>query len=177
MIYYLYDSNGYATGKTVDAETKPDNGFEFSPGEARKGYSVWFDGAGWVYVPDFQSKDISFDMAAQMATDTLSNIRYIDDNAQHYSQAEIDTFDAQYQEALVIQADAKADAGPYLKAIAAATGESVTSIAAKVVEKRTATDASKATFAAQLQVLRNKITEAKTAADLPKYVELQALMK
>jgi hypothetical protein len=171
MKYWLYDDNRFYTGKQQESKTPVKNGSCFEPNPAPDGHNIVFDGYGWIHIPDIQSKHWTLAEATSLASGLINELKF--KSGSSYSPAEQATFDSQYQEALAVKAGSPA--GPYLVAISSATGESVDSLVAKVISKRTAFAKAQATFGAQVQVLRNKISNAKTSADLPTYTEITRL--
>jgi len=172
-IYYTYDKKGFATGQTRESDKPLSNGSLYPPPEVQVGSIAWHDGMGWRVVPDLQSEDVPFEQSRDAALTALNDWRA--PTLGDYSPAERATFDAQYAEAKVVLDGG--EAGPYLKAIEAATGEPVEDLALKVVEKREAYDAEVARVGAHAQKLRNQISAATSAAELPTYLEVAGLLR
>lgn len=168
--YWLYDSAGYYTGKTVKASTCPANGARFEP-KLVQGTTPWFDGVGWRALPDLRSPDLPLSAAKSRALSALEKRKFSEPDA--YPPGERATFDAQYAEAQVVSSGG--EAGPYLTAIAAATGEKVTDLAKKVLAKRKTYDEAMAKFGAEVQAMRNRIEAATTAEELPTYLEITGM--
>lgn len=172
--YYLYDSNGFYTGKTKESDTPVPNASIYEP-KVNPGHIGWFDGYGWCSVPNTKSKDVSFEDARVLAYDMVAGLDFPGLGTGEYSPAERATFDAQYAEAKALMDGG--ESGVYLNAIAEETGESVEDLALKIVTKREASDLAQAKFAAKTQALRNRIRDAETQDDLPTYAEVMKLKK
>lgn len=172
--YYLYDANGFYTGKTKESDTPLSNGSPFEP-QVNPGNIGWFDGYGWRSVPNTRSKDLELEEARTLAYDMLASLDFPASEEGEWSPAERATFDAQYAEAKVVMDGG--EGGVFLRSIAAECGEAVEDIALKVVTKREASDKMQAQFAAKAQTLRNRIREATTKDALPTYSDVQKLLK
>lgn len=170
--YNIYGDDGFYT-KTVESDTPVPNSVAGVLPKASPGHTWWFDSIGWRQVPDVRAKGTSMEDARQQAYDMLSSVPSPRDYSLTYSQAELESFDAQYAEAQVVIAGG--EGGVYLKALSKETGESVEDIALKVITKREEADAVKAEFAAKAQALRNRIKNAKTKAELPTFLDFTKL--
>lgn len=161
-MFYTYDENGFYSG-TSDVEVERST--KWKPDTPPPGYQSYFDGYGWHTVQNYQDKIWTLEEAKSIALGYVNRRIFISDPSGKYTEYEKDTFDSQYAEAKAYQ-DGGA-AGPYINAISDATGESVEAVVQKVLAKREEYDARLSVFAAELQVLRNKITKAKRKMDLP----------
>lgn len=165
--YYPYDTKGYYTGHPVEADTQPSNSSEWEP-LVVPGTRPLFDGVGWIQVPALDSSE---DLQAMKESlyGLLDSAKYLRDSK--YGREEVSSWGQQRAEAERYLTDGSI--GPYLTALS--EFEPLDTLVGKIIDKVTAYDVAKATFAARIIRLRTQISTATDVQDLPDPADLIGL--
>ncbi len=159
--YWLYDTNGWYVGTSVEAEERPADGFEFEPPQTPPGQWPRFNGVGWVVERDYRTETL--DEAKQRVLAYLNNAVYIPTG--NYPEVEVQTFDLQYQEAKRYVEDGVES--ELLSILAEAQGRSVDDLAQSIITKHEADIKANIEFVGKVQTLRHRVKKAAKKSHLP----------